>query len=304
MFKICENIFWFFLSIYRNILPNCARKFVRVFYTKNAKKIKQEVVEYVTQNSFKDSEYIDMLEYLRKYPLAIMPYKFVLSYKSVDLVFKDKECEMLYVLYNGKRMYFPRNWSKFKIRECFCLLKMEQDIESPHRYEYGKCCVQSGDIVIDCGTSEGIFALSVIDRASKIYCVECDPLWVEALEMTSRPYRDKIVIVNKYVSDSDNDNQIMLDTILENEFGSGVFIKADIEGAETNLLAGAKHTLSAHTNIRWSLCTYHQEDDAEKFNEIFKGHSYHTEFSRFMILLNDKALKYPYLRRGVIRAWK
>jgi len=139
-----------------------------------------------------------------------------------------------------------------------------------------------------------------------VYCIECDPLWIEPLKMTLQPYRDKIVFLDKYISDQDNDTQITIDTILKNEisYGKGLFIKADIEGYETNLLAGAEHTLSTFANARWSLCTYHNDDDANKLSECFSKHSYHTEYSRFMIIIDDKTLKHPYLRRGVIRAWK
>jgi 16S rRNA A1518/A1519 N6-dimethyltransferase RsmA/KsgA/DIM1 with predicted DNA glycosylase/AP lyase activity len=70
------------------------------------------------------------------------------------------------------------------------------------------CCRTS--LVIDCGTAEGIFTLSVIDRASKVYCIECDPLWMEALEMTLQPYRDKVIVLNKFASDSDKDGQITI----------------------------------------------------------------------------------------------
>jgi hypothetical protein len=83
-----------------------------------------------------------------------------------------------------------------------------------------------------------------------------------------------------------------------------LFIKVYIEGAETNLLAGAEHTVLTHTNARWSLCAYHKDDDANKLNVYFEEYAYHTEYSRFMIMFSDKTLKYPYLRRGVIRAWK
>jgi 16S rRNA A1518/A1519 N6-dimethyltransferase RsmA/KsgA/DIM1 with predicted DNA glycosylase/AP lyase activity len=48
--------------------------------------------------------------------------------------------------------------------------------------------VAEGDVVVDAGAAEGNFALSVIDKASKVYIIEGDAGWCEALRQTFLPY--------------------------------------------------------------------------------------------------------------------
>jgi hypothetical protein len=82
------------------------------------------------------------------------------------------------------------------------------------------------------------------------------------------------------------------------------FIKADIEGDEPKLLAGAKAILARQTPMKIALCTYHRHNDATECSEILSKNGFHTEFSRgYMIFLLDK-LAPPYLRRCLIRAVK
>lgn len=53
---------------------------------------------------------------------------------------------------------------------------------------------------MDAGVCEGNFALRFIDRARKIYLIEADASWMEALERTFALYREKIVFCNKFLS--------------------------------------------------------------------------------------------------------
>jgi hypothetical protein len=83
------------------------------------------------------------------------------------------------------------------------------------------------------------------------------------------------------------------------------FIKADIEGAEVQLLMGSKNILSNQKNLQIVLCTYHRQNDAEELNQILIQNDFYTEYSkRYMLFTYDINLKEPYLRRGVIRARK
>jgi predicted GNAT superfamily acetyltransferase len=85
------------------------------------------------------------------------------------------------------------------------------------------------------------------------------------------------------------------------------FIKADIEGAENQLLKGAKVMLSRQTPIKVALCTYHRHSDAAVLNQMLSEKGFHTEFSKgymiFFYEMYDK-LKPPYLRKGLIRGVK
>jgi predicted RNA methylase len=206
-------------------------------------------------------------------------------------------------MHEGKRLYFKRGTKLRKVKRYYAALLTEQDLCSPHRYETEEFHVSEGDVVVDAGAAEGNFALSVVEKVGKLYLFETDEAWVEALQATFAAWKDKVVIVNKYVADTDSGTCISLDTFFENQRVD--FIKADIEGAERQLLAGAKNILQRQASTKVVLCTYHLHDDADVLYKMLNDNGFHTEFSNgYMIFTIDKKLKAPYLRRGLIRGIK
>ena len=86
----------------------------------------------------------------------------------------DNEKGMCYVLYDSKRLYFKKGWSEERVQGYYNSLLIEQDAASPHRYESADFRVREGDVVVDAGVAEGIFALSVVERAKELYLFEAD----------------------------------------------------------------------------------------------------------------------------------
>ena len=270
------------------------------------KELAKEIVDYFNKNIHQrqSPEEKQVLDYLAANPLSVFPYEFTKKYRPGDnVIYTDNSCNMKYVLHGNKRMYFPKGQDETGAQRYYRSLLVEQDIDSPHRYEYGEFHVREGDIVADVGAAEGIFGLSVIEKIKKLYLFECSEPWIEALKKTFGPWKEKVVIVNKYISDHCDDTHITLDDFLD---GNPVnFIKADIEGAELSLLNGAKKTLSSQHDLRIVLCTYHRQNDAKDLDEILKAHGFQTGFSKgYMIFIYDKNLAPPYLRKAVIRATK
>ncbi|GHU58772.1 hypothetical protein FACS189444_2980 [Spirochaetia bacterium] len=235
--------------------------------------------------------------FLKNNSYSVFPYEFINKYNTEDVVVYHDNGG--YVLHDNKKLYFPKSWNDAHIQKYYCSLLMDQDIESPHRYEYNDFSVQDGDVVIDAGAAEGIFALSVIERAKKVYLVECNSEWFDALEMTFAPWQDRIVIVSKYISDKSDDTSVTLDELAGDETVN--FIKADIEGAEYRLLTGGKKTLSVLNNLRIALCVYHKKSDAQDLSRILTENSFDIEFSKGYMLTGYSP---PYLRKGLIRAVK
>ena len=131
---------------------------------------------------------------------------------------------------------------------------------------------------------------------------ECDPEWINALLKTFEPWKKKIFIVNKFVSDINNNKYITLDTFFNEKKIN--FIKADIEGMEINLLNGMRQLFN-NSNLKLLLCTYHNKNDAIEIQSILENNKFTTEYSKgYMITYFDKFLEEPYIRRGVIRAFK
>jgi hypothetical protein len=307
----------FIKKIYRKLVPSTTQsKIVEYRINSRKSKLKQKIIKYLEKQlvANNDPEKEEIVKFLKYNPLSMFPYEFTKKYNPEDIVvYSDNDCNMKYVLHESKRLYFPTNYEVSKIQNYYTSLLLDQDIDSPHRYEYAEFCVYvgwgvggggGGDIIIDAGAAEGIFALSVVERAKKLYLFECSEGWIESLQKTFEPWKEKVVIINKYISDTTNDICVTLDDFMQGEPVN--FIKADIEGYEIKLMKGAVKILAGNHNLKIVLCTYHRRSDADDLKQLLMEHGFHTEFSKgYMILLNSAQLLIPpYLRRGVIRATK
>jgi hypothetical protein len=296
---------FFFKPVYRRLdeielkLKLLNEKYDRLF----ARQIIDNI--YFENQSRKDVEKQEIADFLKQNPLTVFPYNFTKKYNfsSIEVNF-DNNCSMSYVIHENKRLYFPKDWRKEKIQHYYNGLLIEQDEESPHRYLTTDFTVEEYDVVVDIGTAEGIFGLSVVEKVKTLYLFECENFWIEALRETFRPWKEKIHIVNKYVSDRNNDTCITMDEFFNIAKGINL-IKADIEGAEVNLLDGAKRILAECQKLKLILCTYHRQDDSKNIEKILKKSRFEIEYTKgYMLFLLDKDLCTPYLRKGVIRAIK
>jgi hypothetical protein len=229
--------------------------------------------------------------------LFMYPYSWANEYELKNFSCEeDKDCGLFFVENLGLKLYFPKNYKKETLPEQFLFLSMEQDLFSPHRYvtkenkmfgtlerseseipKYIPHFVEQGDIVADIGASCGNFSLSIIENAKHIYLFEADKIWNEPLQKTFEKYKNKVTIVNKYVSDVDSEDSITLDTFFKDKEVN--FIKADIEGYEQQLLNGAKSILSRDgVYMKCSICTYHRPQDEKDFGNFFRELGYETSF--------------------------
>jgi hypothetical protein len=225
----------------------------------------------------------------------MLPYEFSIPYKQLVVEqHLDKGNGLIYVAHNGKKLYFPRHFSPQKIDNCYKTLLIEQDGASPHRYvEFPN--ELTGKTLLDVGAAEGIFALDVIDFAEQVYLFECEDYWIEALQATFAPYKNKTSIVKKYVSNRNDEINVTIDTLLEEKGIDNLFVKMDIEGAELSALQGAIHTIKTGKNISLAICTYHRPNDAADISNLFANVGLKYHFTEgLMFLLGE-------FRKGVIR---
>ncbi len=164
-------------------------------------------------------------------------------------------------------------------------------------YEYGQVKLEKGDTVIDCGANVGMFsAMSAVKtEGGKIYSFEPIPQVIEILRKTSS-YYPNIVLEPYAVSNScgevcfevDQSNvaashiaangkggipvqKITLDEFVKQEKITKVdFIKADIEGAEPDMLLGAVGVLKEHAP-KLAICTYHNPNHPLLLESIIKN---------------------------------
>lgn len=249
-----------------------------------------------------EEEIKEIVEYLQYNEADVFLHPFVQKYNDIITdIFFDEEKEMFFVIENEKKMYFPRSYrTKERVIEYYRSICMEQDEKSPHRYLCNNDDIVEGAIVVDAGVAEGNFALSIIDRVKKIYLFEPDKDWLEALQYTFEPYKEKVVIINKFLSNYCGGNTTTIDKELEGEQIN--FLKMDIEGEEFYALKGAINILNQSNNLKCAICTYHQELAYEVITQFLKENAIRTESSKgyMWFKYEENNFRPTSLRRGIV----
>lgn len=190
----------------------------------------------------------------------------------------DGERGLYYGVCFGRKMYLSRKFDTPRKAELyFQYACMEQDERSPHRYLSPHFCVEKGDVGVDVGAAEGVFALQIINEAEHVYLIEADADWCEALEATFCNDKDKVTIIKGYVSDVDQGENLSLDTVFKDQKID--FIKMDIEGAERKALRGARRLIERCVP-KMAVCTYHKAEDEKVIREwLLEAGSYKIQNS-------------------------
>lgn len=240
--------------------------------------------------------------WIRDNGFSVFPYNYTFKYKSMEInVYRCIESGLKYVLHNNKRLYFPREFSEKDCINYYLGLLSEQDVASPHRYNYEPFYEKHISVLLDVGAAEGIFALSVIDYVDKVYLFECDSYWWKALEWTFKPYRDKVEVVHRYVADHNGEKKfITIDAFLFDKEVTSCYIKMDIEGSELSALIGATDSLTKES-VYLSVCTYHTDKDAEFIYKYLDECGFKCRFTPGVMAFGTIP---PYFRKGVLYANK
>jgi hypothetical protein len=255
---------------------------------------------YVFSPFYPKNEYYDAFRFIGRHGTTFYPFKTSKRYKFTDIeayIGDGEGKELPYVYHNGKKLYFPRQWDRSRVRYSYMMLIIEQDIRSAHRYveSYDELY---GKTLLDIGAAEGLFALDAIEHVKKVYLFECDEKWIEPLQMTFSPWKDKVEFVYKYVSNKNDEHSIALDSFMNGKEQDNLHIKMDIEGAELSALYGAMRLLTDVPSITLSVCTYHKEDDAENIPLFLSSLGYCCKYSPGFLFTT------PNMRKGVCRAKK
>lgn len=267
---------------------------------------KKQIQSYY--RSEENNEIKEVMDYLSNHELDVFNYKFREKYMDLEIeVFFDEESGFHYVLYNEKRMYFKKSMTEDEIKNYYKSISKEQDIESPHRYLLDKWHVKKGDVVIDAGVAEGNFALSIIDKAEKVFLVESDIEWIEALEKTFSKWKEKVVIIPKFLSDIVDEENITIDEIGKNQPIN--YIKLDIEGAEVKALLGGEKSIKGAKDLKMAVCAYHNQEDELMISDILYSYGVETEPSKGYMYFSNKdggtlCSRTLQLRRGLVRGMK
>ena len=244
------------------------------------------------------------INYLKTHPFSPFPFEWAQKYDIlIPEVFRDEVHACFYTLFEGKKMYFPKHYTHTHVIWAIRSIFKEQDPQSPHLYLTDDFQLEPDSIVVDAGVAEGNFALSVVEKAKKLYLIECNPAWMEALRLTFSPWKDKVIFVEKYLSEEVGPSTISIDSLLVAEPGGKYFIKLDIEGFEQKALTGMQKLITSGNSIKMNVCTYHHPEDCKEIEATLCSHGFSCEVSDGYLIYFQRN-EVPSFRKALIRAGK
>lgn len=292
-------------SLYRKILPLSVRQAIydfflgRIVYVfRNLSVIVKSKLTFLFYPFLPKTENNKVFSFMGRYGITSYPYLYMLEYRSLKVTIeRDEKNNLPFVAHRGKRLYFPETFSDEKIRKDYKALLIEQDARAAHRYvrSYDEL---KGRTLLDIGAAEGIFSLDTIELTKQVILFEYVDYWHKPLLATFEPWKEKVVLVKRYVGNRSENNFITIDEYLATQSHKNLFLKMDIEGAERIALEGADKTLRTATNIQLAICTYHRVGDPEYIAGLLTDRGFTYEFSDGLMYWNKRVSK------GVIRARK
>lgn len=272
--------------------------------------LKRQIISYYSVNPEASFRFQNEIEFLIHNDELIFPYPQTKKLKNIKSGI-DNSTRMPYIIHNGKRLYFPNNMaeslaiSTYKnFIETECILGGGFREKAPHQYESKTFYVNDGDILLDIGCAEALFALEHIEKVKKVYLIESNPYWADALKATFAPYNNKVTFINKLISDTDSDTCTTLASLLKNDISESIFIKMDIEGYEQMVLKSSIDFLSTLKNIKIACCTYHRQNDFVEISALLNNNGFQIEASDGYMVYPQGGLQPPYFRNGILRCKK
>jgi hypothetical protein len=115
---------------------------------------------------------------------------------------------------------------------------------------------------IDIGVAYGEHTLYFLTKTkAKVFAFEpdvsCLPFLRENLELNSVDESDRLVISSRFVGASDTEQEVRLDSLAAS-VRTPCFVKMDVDGAEEEILQGAK-SLNSLPGVRWLIETHSKE---------------------------------------------
>jgi hypothetical protein len=229
--------------------------------------------------------------FMGRHGLTSYPYRYALEYKNINIKVEfDSNFNLPFVMHINKKLYFPSSYTREKIIRDYRNLLIEQDIRSAHRYvkAYNEL---KGKTLLDIGSADGNFALDAVEYVNHVYLFEYESIWFAPLKATFEPWKEKVTLVKKYISDKSNDTETSIDDFLSDKSKDNLFLKMDIEGAEQLAIRGATNTLKNGKNIHLAVCTYHRKNDPEIISNLLSTLGYSFEFTQGLLYWQKRLSK-------------
>lgn len=278
------------------------------------KRIKEEYLytkiksEIAVGRLYMDEEMQECLERVRKdgFDVYCGSLNNVHIYAKEDIRYDTENC-LYYGLYEGKRLYFSEKFRTVEeVLKYMNEIAAEQSEHSPHKYLTKDFDTGRDDIVFDIGCAEGNFSLSIADRVKEIYLFEAEEAWMQPLKLTFAPYMDKVHIIQKYVSKNNTAQTECIDHFCrKNNINKIDFVKMDVEGAEQDVIMGAKEMIRQSRINKMAICTYHKVNDENTIRALLSNYRIMMAEGYMLHTVQGHDLwnmELPCFTRGVLRA--
>jgi FkbM family methyltransferase len=181
----------------------------------------------------------------------------------------------------ARPLFWPKGLDLYAL---YMVIAETREPDDWHYYEVPETSVRSDDVIADCGSAEGIFALYAAPRARHVYAIEPSPVWTETLKRTFAG-ADNVTVVpaalgavageaflrggalDSMVSDvaAGAEKRVDVETLDRLFYDQGrelTYLKADLEGYELEMLAGGEQTIGTYLP-KVAITTYHRAEHAQ-----------------------------------------
>lgn len=214
----------------------------------------------------------------------------------------DEQHNLFYGYWKGKRLYLKRSIDSLeKAKIYFLNILKDQDMDSPYCYTRSFYEVKQNDVVVDAGAESGFFALEQVDIAKRIFVVEGDKEWMEALECTFRPYEQRVTLVCKYLGNKEEGEYISLHTL--NTIDRLSFIKMNLEGLEYDVIENADEIFCQNDKVT-VLAYIYSKKNVYSIAQKFLEWNYRVEFFKDLTFSGNKEIDHFRVRQGLFLAQK
>lgn len=182
-------------------------------------------------------------------------------------------------------IYWPKDWGQDTLG---MLISEQFDPTDWHYYQIPETRLEPDDVVLDCGAAEGLFTLIAAGQCRRVYAFEPLPRFCDNMRRSFAGL-DQVVIVPALLSNRQGEARLQAQGIVSAESGDGgvacrvdtldylfpdggervTYLKADVEGAELELLEGARGLIT-RDKPKIAITTYHHPDHADEIARLLR----------------------------------
>ena len=152
--------------LWQKFAPQSVQSLIQLYTDTDINKARRKkLIQNYRPASIQQAEIKEAIRYLKTHRFSPLPFFWTLKYDNYTTeVYFDSEVSFRYIIFEGKRLYFPKQYTDFQVLWTMRGILKEQDEHSPHLYLTPDFQLENDSILIDGGVAEGSFSLSVIEK--------------------------------------------------------------------------------------------------------------------------------------------